>query len=120
MRTLGANVFFGLIILAMVGTTLLAQDSAENEGLLPDQTDSKQVNAPEEFSESRVGFSLLKNIALDQKTIWTSPFHLHSAGWHMAVSFGDCDRALNSYRPVLRSCAPERSTEIEPISQFLK
>ena len=77
-RTLGANVFFSLIILAMVGTTLLAQDSAENEGLLPDQTDSKQVNAPEEFSESRVGFSLLKNIALDQKTIWTSPFHLHS------------------------------------------
>jgi len=78
-RTLGPNVFFSLIILAMVGTTLLAQDSPENEGLLPDQTNSKQVNAPEEFSESRVGFSLLKNITLDQKTIWTSPFHLHSA-----------------------------------------
>jgi membrane-associated phospholipid phosphatase len=45
---------------------------------LPEQTDSKQVNSPEEFSESRLGFSLLKNIALDQKTIWTSPFHLHS------------------------------------------
>jgi hypothetical protein len=63
----------------MVGTTLPAQDSAENENLLPDQTNSKQVNAPEEFSESRVGLSLLKNIALDQKTIWTSPFHLRSA-----------------------------------------
>ena len=50
----------------------------ENEGqLLPGQTDTKQLNNPDEFSESRVGFSLLKNIALDQKSIWTSPFHLH-------------------------------------------
>ena len=78
MRTLGANVFLSLIILAMVGTTLLAQDSAGNEGLLPDQPDSKQVTSPQELSESRVGFSLVRNIALDQKTIWTSPFHLHS------------------------------------------
>jgi membrane-associated phospholipid phosphatase len=77
-RTLGPNVFFSLIILAVLGTTLLAQDSVGNESLLPEQTDSKQVNSPEEFSESRLGFSLLKNIALDQKTIWTSPFHLHS------------------------------------------
>jgi membrane-associated phospholipid phosphatase len=78
-RTLGTNVFFSLIILAMVGRALRAQDSTENEALLPDRTGIRQLNTPEEFSESRVGFSLLKNIALDQKTIWTSPFHLHSA-----------------------------------------
>ncbi|MGH9678340.1 MAG: capsule assembly Wzi family protein [Candidatus Acidiferrales bacterium] len=37
-----------------------------------------QTNA-EEFTESRLGLSLLKNIALDQKTIWTSPAHLRWA-----------------------------------------
>ena len=80
MHTLGANVFFSLIILAMVGTTLRAQDATENAGqLLPDKTDTKRVNDADEFSESRLGFSLLKNITLDQKTIWTSPFHLRSA-----------------------------------------
>jgi hypothetical protein len=79
-RTLGAKVGCTLIILAMIGTGLQAQDSTKNEGqLLTDQTDAKQVNSPDEFSDSRVGFSLLRNIALDQTTIWTSPFHLHSA-----------------------------------------
>ncbi len=42
------------------------------------QTRSNSSNA-DNFTESRVGFSLLKNIALDQKTIWTSPFHLRWA-----------------------------------------
>ena len=32
-----------------------------------------------EFTESRLGLSLLKNIALDQKTIWTSPVRLRWA-----------------------------------------
>jgi len=78
--THGVKVFLGLIILAMAGTTLRAQDSTENEGQpLPDKTDTEQLNGTGEFSESRVGFSLLKNITLDQKTIWTSPFHLRSA-----------------------------------------
>ena len=80
MRTLGAKVFSSLIIFGILGTALRAQDSTENTGqLLPDQTETKQLNNPDEFSESRIGFSLLKNIALDQKTIWTSPFHLHWA-----------------------------------------
>ena len=62
----------------MVGTPLRAQDSTENEGqLLPDQAATMQLNNPGEFSESGVGFSLLRNIARDQRTIWTSPFHLH-------------------------------------------
>jgi hypothetical protein len=33
----------------------------------------------DEFTESRLGLSLLKNIALDQKAIWTSPAHLRWA-----------------------------------------
>lgn len=63
----------------MAAAPLGAQDLTTNQGrLLPDQRDAKQSKITEEFSESRIGFSLLKNIALDQKTIWTSPFHLHA------------------------------------------
>jgi hypothetical protein len=78
-QTLGVKAFFGLLAFAMLGTNLLAQDSTVNKAqLLPDKTDIEKANDPGDFAESRVGFSLLKNITLDQKTIWTSPFHLHS------------------------------------------
>ena len=78
MLTLAARVLFSLIIIAIAATTLRAQASAGNEGqLLPDTRDMQQSSDVSEFSESRVGFSLLKNITLDQKAIWTSPFHLH-------------------------------------------
>lgn len=64
-------------MVALVGTTLAGQDSTEDRGqLLPDESIGQQ-SKPAEFSESRAGFSLLKNIALDQRTIWTSPFHVH-------------------------------------------
>jgi membrane-associated phospholipid phosphatase len=77
-RALAANVVCSLIFFGMVAASLRAQDSTKDEGrLLPDKTRTKPLNNSEEFSESRVGFSLLKNIALDQKTIWASPFHLH-------------------------------------------
>ena len=80
MRTLVEKVFLGLIVVATLAMTLRAQDSDGNEGqLLPDKTEIRQLNGADEFSESHVGFSLLKNITLDQKTIWTSPFHLRSA-----------------------------------------
>ena len=79
MRRFGTKLFSSLIILAMLGTTLRAQNSAGEQQLLPDETDTKQLNNADNFTESRVGFSLLKNIALDQKTIWTSPFHLRWA-----------------------------------------
>src|SRR5579872_5886236 len=78
-RRLGTKIFLSLIILAMLGTTLRAQNSAGEQQLLPDETDTKQLNNADNFTESRVGLSLLKNIALDQKTIWTSPFHLRWA-----------------------------------------
>src|SRR5690348_2936880 len=77
---LAAKVFFNLIIITIAAATLRAQDSTGNEGqLLPDTTDSRQLNGGDEFSESRVDFSLLRNITRDQKAIWTSPFHLRPA-----------------------------------------
>jgi membrane-associated phospholipid phosphatase len=78
--TIAAKVLFGLIVLAIAARVLRAQGSAGSEGQrLPDRTDIQHLNGADEFSDSRVGLSLLKNIALDQKAIWTSPFHLRSA-----------------------------------------
>ena len=76
MRKLVTNFFCGLFIFAMVATGLPAQDSTTSEGKFVTDESTSQDNKSADFSESRVGFSLLKNIALDQKTIWTSPFHL--------------------------------------------
>jgi len=77
-RTLRSNVVCSLIFFAMLAAPLRSQDSTMNEEqLLADQSGTKQLNNSEEFSPSRMGFSLLRNIALDQKSIWTSPFHLH-------------------------------------------
>ena len=79
MRTLRANIAGILIFCATAAAPLGAQDLTTNQGqLLPELSDTKQPYRSEEFSESRIGFSLLKNTALDQKTIWTSPFHLHA------------------------------------------
>src|SRR6266571_6002885 len=62
----------------MLAAPLRSQDSTMNEEqLLADQSGTKQLNNSEELSPSRMGFSLLRNIALDQKSLWTSPFHLH-------------------------------------------
>jgi membrane-associated phospholipid phosphatase len=75
---LGRNVFCGLIIFAMSATAPRAQDSAGNEGqLLPDTARNTDLQYGNGFTQSRFGVSLLRNFALDQKTIWTSPFHLH-------------------------------------------
>ena len=60
---------------------LSAQDAVEQKGQLlqgyKESSDSLSVGDPADFSESRLGISLLKNIALDQKATWTSPAHLH-------------------------------------------
>jgi hypothetical protein len=43
----------------------------------------KSQKEGDEFTESRLGLSLLKNIALDQKAMWTTPAHLRldDADW---------------------------------------
>jgi len=50
---------------------------------MPAWSTGKSQKEGAEFTESRLGLSLLKNIALDQKAIWTSPTHLRldDADW---------------------------------------
>ena len=40
-----------------------------------------------QFSETKLGLSLLKNITLDQKAIWTSPWHLRLADANWILPF---------------------------------
>jgi membrane-associated phospholipid phosphatase len=76
-RKLETNFFCSLFILVIVATALRAQDSTTSEGQFVTDESTSQGDKSADFAESRVGFSLLKNITLDQKDIWTSPFHLH-------------------------------------------
>jgi capsule assembly protein Wzi/PAP2 superfamily protein len=76
-RTLGANIAGSLLLFATVAAPLWGQEWITNQGQpLADQTDARQAYGAQRFSKSRSGFLLLKNIVLDQKAIWTSPFHL--------------------------------------------
>jgi hypothetical protein len=49
-------------------------------------TDQGQVES-DQFTETKLGLSLLKNIALDQKAIWTSPAHLRLADADWIIPF---------------------------------
>src|SRR5689334_25206520 len=73
----GASLICGLIVFVTASTVLRAQESPEKAGRLFSDQSIDRGNKSAEFSGSRVGFTLLKNITLDQKTIWTSPFHLN-------------------------------------------
>jgi membrane-associated phospholipid phosphatase len=72
-----------------------AGESADTNGAPDQPKDQKQTaqgntepnQASEEFSETKLGLSLLKNITLDQKAIWTSPFHLRLADADWIVPF---------------------------------
>jgi membrane-associated phospholipid phosphatase len=59
-----------------------------------------------EFSETRLWYPFLKNIALDQKTIWTSPTHLSlgDANWlvplaGVTAAFAASDRSFSQALP---------------------
>jgi hypothetical protein len=68
-----------------------AQAAANEPGAGPEQSGKSEPalstgnlqGEADEFRESRLGLSLLKNISLDQKAMWTSPMHLRlgDANW---------------------------------------
>src|SRR5580700_9421180 len=58
----------------------------------PDQSVQEQQTGEgqtetDQFTETKLGLSLLKNIALDQKAIWTSPKHLRLADTEWMIPF---------------------------------
>jgi hypothetical protein len=64
----------------------------QNENPKADQSGQQQQTSEgqaetEQFTETKLGLSLLKNIALDQKAIWTSPKHLRLADTDWIIPF---------------------------------
>src|SRR3984957_4156897 len=57
-------------------------DSAEQH-----QQPSEEPANSDQFTETKLGISLLKNIVLDQKAIWTSPAHLRLADTDWMIPF---------------------------------
>jgi len=68
--------------------------SAETQNGNPDVDQTGQQNQPgqgqsaaDQFTETKLGISLLKNIVLDEKAIWTSPVHLRLADADWIIPF---------------------------------
>ena len=70
----------GAALASAAETGTAARQAVES---MPAWSAGKSQKEGDEFTESRLGLSLLKNIALDQKAIWTSPAHLRldDADW---------------------------------------
>ena len=68
---------------ALVSASEPGPESAPSAESTPALSAGNLQKEGDEFTESRLGLSLLKNIALDQKAIWTSPAHLRldDANW---------------------------------------
>src|SRR5579863_2966414 len=60
------------------GTRETQKTDTDQKSSPPSGPDTKTPDPPEAADESKnkVGLPLVKNILLDQKTIWTSPLHL--------------------------------------------
>ncbi len=64
----------------------------QNTNTKSDQSGQQQQTSggqsePDQFTETKLGLSLLKNIVLDEKAIWTSPAHLRLADADWIIPF---------------------------------
>jgi hypothetical protein len=71
----------------------------------------------DEFTESKLGMSLLKNIALDQKAIWTSPTHLR---WADGAWFFPLAAATAGFFATDRAVPPALSTDPNKLNRYVK
>jgi hypothetical protein len=62
-----------------------ARQEADNSGQKQQRGEGQAET--DQFTETKLGLSLLKNIALDQKAIWTSPAHLRLADADWIIPF---------------------------------
>jgi hypothetical protein len=71
----------------------------------------------DEFTESRVGLSLLKNIVLDQKAIWTSPVRLR---WADGAWLFPLAAATGGFFATDRAVPPALSTDPKKLNRYVK
>src|SRR5579872_2977145 len=75
----------------------------------------------DQFTETKLGLSLLKNIVLDQKAVWTSPAHLRLVDANWIIPFGAIAAAsLESDTHVSRALthSPSRVSKSSTFSNY--
>src|ERR1700683_1880076 len=71
------------------GSTIAVTDGSDQKHQVPDSEKSTgQDAAGSHAGDNEVGLSFLRNMVMDQKTIWTSPFHLRvgDATWLLPLA----------------------------------
>jgi hypothetical protein len=71
------------------GSTIPVTNGSDNEHQVPDSEKSKRQDAGfADLGGNETGLSFLRNMAMDQRTIWTSPFHLRlgDATWLLPLA----------------------------------
>jgi hypothetical protein len=79
------------------------------------QKSSKPVPPGDQFSETKLGFSLLKNIVLDQKAIWTSPSRLR---WSDSSWLFPLAAATGGFFATDRAVPPALSTDPKKLNRY--
>ncbi len=92
-------------------------DAAQSGESKPALSAASSQGKADEFTESRLGLSLLKNIALDQKTIWTSPAHLRWAdgSWLFPLA-----AVTGGFFATDRAVPPALSTDPNKLNRYTK
>jgi len=79
------------------------------------QKSSKPMPPGDQFSETNLGFSLLKNIVLDQKAIWTSPSRLR---WSDSSWLFPLAAATGGFFATDRAVPPALSTDPKKLNRY--
>lgn len=84
---------FALILALLAGSLGTAQDTGQTQPTPPDARDRVYYPGDTETLKP-LGRKLLSNILLDEKEIWTSPFHMHGTDGLWWIGFGGVTAAL--------------------------
>ena len=71
----------------------------------------------DQFTETTLGLSLVQNIALDQKSIWTSPFHLR---WADGTWLFPLAAVTGAFFATDRAVSPALSTDPSKLNRYVK
>lgn len=93
--------------------------SASKESSRATTQDVGQATSPDvDDNENAVGIQFIKNLASDQKAIWTSPFHLHWDDATWLLPLGEVTAGFMATDPATARALPSSSTTINHFRTF--
>jgi Capsule assembly protein Wzi/PAP2 superfamily len=105
------------MIVTPASSSAAGPEAAQSVELIPDFGAGNSQKDADEFTESRPGLSLLKNIALDQKSIWTSPSRLRwsDGSWLLPLA-----AVTGGLLATDRAVPPALSTDPNKLNRYVK